>query len=119
MKKPSAAQLQARKRFAEMAKSGVFTRKKKTVKKKTVKRNPTPAAKKVAVKKPAPRKVKTAARKPNPASKSPSHYCVHHVTAAGDQGKLIASFVAKPDAVEYAKAYATAHKMQVGIVGKK
>lgn len=50
MKKPSAAQLAARKKFAEMARSGALAKKRKAVAKKTtVKKNP--VARKTAVKK--------------------------------------------------------------------
>jgi hypothetical protein len=40
------------------------------------------------------------------------------VKADGEPGALLAKFPSKPLAVEYAKAYASAHKQQVGIIGK-
>ena len=54
----------------------------------------------------------------SPAHRSPSMFCVHHVRADGEPGALIAKFSTKALAVEYAKAFASAHKAQVGIIGK-
>ncbi len=133
-KKPSAAQLAARKRFAEMARSGVWSRKKKAAAKKTT-RKPNPLSK---VKKTSPsmatgkapslrlrkRRQKTA-RAPagfyaNPVpkfSRMPVRYAVHQVTN-GQPGALLGAFVAKADAQAFGRAWADKHKRQVMIVGK-
>lgn len=66
-------------------------------------------------------KMRAAPRKKNPSApghRSPSMFCVHRVKSDGEPGAVIGKFPTKPLAVEYAKAYASAHKAQVGIIGK-
>jgi hypothetical protein len=112
-RKPSAAQLAARARFAAMAKSGAFKRKATKVK--------TAAAKKAAPRKtaakPARRANPTAAHQHHNRTRHVTHYQVHKASH-GTAGALIATFRNKADAVQYANAYATAHKCPVVIVGK-
>jgi hypothetical protein len=54
-----------------------------------------------------------------PAHRAPSGYAVHRVLASGEPGATLGKFPSLALAKEYAAAYATAHKCQVGIVGKK
>jgi len=146
-KKPSAAQLAARARFAAMARSGKFKRKS----------NPSSAAgefresnprKRKGIKSPSiatgepPSKrlvkrrtlnAKAAARGmkgfyANPAKVRtvaklanyyPSDYNVHKATTGGKPGVLLARFPKKADAVQYAEAYAKAHDKSVVVVGGK
>lgn len=128
-KKPSAAQLAARKRFAEMARSGVW--KKKATKRKAnpltrVKRNsPSQATGKAPSKRLVKRRARTA-RAPaglyaNPirnASRAPSGYSVHRAVD-GKAGTLLATFPKKADAVQYGKAVVKAKRIAVVIVGKR
>lgn len=129
-KKPTAAQLRAREAFTKVMKSGGFG---KARKKATRKRNPIVAGpvkivrtspvgrlagrKKNPVKKTvAKRTIRRIARKTNP-THAPVAYAVHR-TKDGVKGALIAKFMHKADAVQYARAYAKAKNCQVGITGK-
>lgn len=124
-KRPTAAQLAARKLFAERARAGTL---KKAGKRKPnpltrVKRtSPSMATGKAPSKRLVKRRAKTA-RAPagyyaNPASRAPAAYAVHRVNANGAQGALIARFSSKADAVQYGKAYANLKRCQVAIIGK-
>jgi len=134
-KKPSTAQLAARKLFAARAKAGTLKKaKRKPAAAKGTPRKPNPLTR-VKVKSPsqrsgaAPSKRLVARRKAtakaapgyyaNPKRRpAPAGFCVHHATPTGHAGKAIATFRAKGDAIEYAKAYAKGHRVPVVIVGK-
>lgn len=127
-RKFSPAQLAAQKTFGDMARARAKSAKK---------RAKNPATKTVARKAPARKRNPTLShadvkqgfklrrapvRKSNPSHTTvvaPARYKVHRVTAGGDPGKLLGTFPTKPGAVEYAQAYARAHKCQVGIVGSR
>lgn len=124
-KKPTAAQLKARKLFAERAKAGTL-RKNPIKKKAAVKKNP---AKKKAVKKVAPNPIKkTVKRAPKAAVKNPVKRRVQRsVKSKGIEvqkhsangWKCIASFPSsadgKKDALAYARAYHKAHNATVRV----
>ena len=97
-KKPSAAQIAARKRFAEMARAGVFTRKAGTLARKAVKRvanpkrhNPVPVI-------------------PAPHDSEPLHaifsYYVQFFNSVSGLWRTVAAFAVESEAFQYAKAYA-------------
>lgn len=125
-KKPTAKQLAARKRFAEMARSGAFKRKRAA--------NParktaaTKVARKVARKRPVSKQttITKVERRvyANPKSRSaggahkPRSYAVHRATN-GVAGQLLATFPKKSDAVQYGRAIVKARRFQVVIVGKR
>jgi broad specificity polyphosphatase/5'/3'-nucleotidase SurE len=132
MKKPSAAQLAARQKFAEMARSGALAKKRKAVAKKTtVKKNP---AKKTVSKKISqlrhegyPQKQAVAISlseqragkvKRNPVKKTLHMYTVHRCDANGNPVYHIAHFRNLKDANEYANAYANAHGKMIAITKK-
>lgn len=131
-KKPSPAQVAARKRFAEMARSGVWKRKaRKTAARR--KANPLTRVKRgsksmTTGKTPTDRLVKRrakTARGPagyyaNPGHKmarKPVRYAVHQVRN-GQPGQLLGEFPTKAGAVEFGQAWANVHKRPILIVGK-
>ncbi len=123
-KKPSAAQLAARKRFAEMARAGVFTKGKKR------KANP---AKKRAPAKPVTRASQATGKRPSKrlmarrvkTAKAPAGFFANpapvyrfpwlvETEVAGKWGTR-AAFASKPKAVEYAQALADANDKTVRV----
>lgn len=159
-KKPSAAQVAARKLFAARAKAGAFGRKRNPASGKDhdigfeewddsgeVNRNPVARsghsrnannlgrsghsrnANSLARSRSGPyssfidlahERAKPVKRNPSsPASRAPSCFYVHRIKATGERGLLIGAFPKKTDAVTFARDYADANKVQVGIVGKK
>jgi hypothetical protein len=112
-KKPSAAQIAARKLFAQRAKAG-------TLRKAPAKRKKNPVKKAVAVKRNPVKKAATVKR--NPVKRGPSFR--NHVTGLeyrvrlvsnGQPGHLLAAFDTKALATEYGHAYVKAHGKAVVI----
>lgn len=118
----TAAQLAARKTFADMARSGAFKKraKKKPVKaaaKKTVKRNPVRATQVKQAR--APRKAVAVKRNPATATRAVASFKVYRADHDGKpSGRELGSFPVKQNAIDYAKAYMKAHNCAVVIVGK-
>lgn len=104
-KKPSAAQLAARAKFAAAARAGTLGKKRKAAKKKAAAVKKAPArkvARKTTAKRAAPRQTDVRVAK----QKGYAVMCA---------GKLLAVFPALTGAKEYAQAYADAHGKSVSI----
>lgn len=116
-KKPSAAQLAARRLFAARAKAGTL---RKGTKAKKRKANPVSRAT-AADSRSASSALKLRAapkRKANPATRPPVAYAVHRATAHGEPGPLVAKIVDKAEAIKFARDWATRHKARAVVVGK-
>lgn len=120
---PSAAQIAARERFAELARSGAFKRKKNPLTR-VKSTSPSMATGEPPSKRLIRRRKKTA-RAPagfyaNPieGSRAPARFAVHRATPHGTAGALLGEFPTKAAAVEYGQAVADQKKVRVVIVGK-
>lgn len=105
-KKPSAAQLAARKRFAEMARSGQLARKKAAPKKAAPKRKANPMRKTTPN---APRAINPI-RKPTRRAGETLPHRVHLCGAtASHPGQLVGAFNTREVALQFATGYANLH----------
>lgn len=112
----TAKQLAARKRFAQMAKSGQLAKLRSKGKSKPRAKNPTPMPKIKRGTSPA------TGMKANPVRRAKRKMPLPEVThlhgvfiakADGTAGKLVGQFAKHSDAVQYAEAYANLHGVQV------
>jgi hypothetical protein len=120
----TAKQIAARKKFAEMARSGALAKKRKSAAKKTVKKNPVKAVSKkvnftvqrgnspAVMGNPKKRAAKKTARK-IPVGKARELVGVFTVKNGNVAGDFLGGFPSKAKAVEYATAYANAHGVAV------
>lgn len=112
-RKPTPAQLAARERFAEMARSGAF---KKAGGRKA---NPIGDLPKLTAKPTATRRVNPAMKKivyeSSPNRGNLKQYVVRDMEDRNGMGSDVAQFMSKSDAMKYARAYANKYKVQVSV----